>query len=243
MIWLRAVYHAHTFHYRMPETAAISAVNPFVPSPLTVKMAMVAALLRAGRTEDAEVLSRELRDLDVRIRPPRAAVVFRSLMRYVRPPSRSDRRDLGTGSSYSISPHYREFALWCDGLEVFVGVPEHAARAAAWALERIEYLGAKDSLVFCETCGVCPDDQVPARADTVSKLDAGDSDETVPSGVIVQLADVVRPVELKRLIPGSRTARDYATGPYRLPGLVRGFGGARQYIRDVGQARSTILRA
>jgi len=31
-IWFKATYHFHTFHYRMPETAAIAAITPFVPS-------------------------------------------------------------------------------------------------------------------------------------------------------------------------------------------------------------------
>src|SRR5690606_19820976 len=152
--WLRARFHAHTFHYRMPETAAINAVNPLIPSPLTIKMALVAALLRARRVDEAKRLARTLHTVEVRIRPPARATVFRALMRYVRPPrkdpeSPSD-HDAGTGSAYRISPHYREYALWGGALEVFLGVPEELAGTVTDALIRIDYLGARDSQVYCE---------------------------------------------------------------------------------------------
>src|SRR5579872_5862861 len=84
-VWMRAEYHSHLFHYRMPETVAIAAVSPLVPSPLTVKMALVAALARDGDVEGARELAAYLpylTDDAFFIVPPKGAVTFKAFMRY-----------------------------------------------------------------------------------------------------------------------------------------------------------------
>jgi hypothetical protein len=104
--WLKADYVGHVFHYRMPETVAIASVNPVVPSPLTIKLALVASLLRDGRIGDAELLAPRLPDLEVRISPPDASIIFRALLRYVRPPAEGgpQRIDANTGGAYGTNP-------------------------------------------------------------------------------------------------------------------------------------------
>ena len=147
-VWLKASFTAHSFHYRMPDTVAISSVNPAIPSPLTVQMAMLATYLREQEVDKAQSLL-NLMPLTIRVRPPEGAIIYRSIMRYVRPPKNSDTYDKNTGSGYSISPHFREFALLDGNIEVYVKVEEASITLVAEALENIPYLGAKDSLVTC----------------------------------------------------------------------------------------------
>ena len=85
-VWLKASYHFHTFHYRMPQTAAIAAMTPFVPSPLTIKMAMFAALFQLGDIKGVKLLAKHIRDIEVKIVPPKAALSFKAFIRYVSVP-------------------------------------------------------------------------------------------------------------------------------------------------------------
>lgn len=247
--WLRARFHAHTFHYRMPETAAINAVNPVIPSPLTVKLALVAALLRARRVDDARRLAGALHNVEVKIRPPARATVFRALMRYVRPPKKDPERlsdhDAGTGSAYRISPHYREYALWGGVLEVFLGVPQDLADAAADALSRIDYLGARDSQVSCEAVDQVAADEVRAACampHDVADAETADLGILTAGGVVVQLADLIKKADLEQLLPGARRRTHYAVKAYRLPGVLRARAGVREYHRDAAPGPTAVLR-
>lgn len=241
--WFRARFHAHAFHYRMPETAAINSVNPLVPSPSTVKLALLATLLDRGRVAEAGRLAGALDQIEVRVRPPAAAVVFRALLRYVRPPSKPPRTagelDAGTAGHYKISPHYREVALWSEAVEVWVGTPGEVADLVAEGLPRIRYLGAKDSQVTCLACEAVDG---PPPADAYVPLGP---DGTPAQGVIVQLADVVKPLRVATAIPGGRRRGDFAIRPHVLPGRLVARGGTRHYFRDAGARRSgwTVVTA
>ena len=151
-IWLKASFVTHSFHYRMPDTVAISSVNPAMPSPLTVQMAMLASYLREGQADKAQQLL-DLMPLQIKVRPPKGAIIYRSIMRYVRRPKDSNDFDKNTGSGYKISPHFREFALLSSylpetesaesvNLEVYVQTSEEHQQLVTEALEQIPYLGA-----------------------------------------------------------------------------------------------------
>lgn len=245
--WLKADYVGHVFHYRMPETVAIASVNPVVPSPLTVKLALVASLLRDGRIGDAELLAPGLPDLEVRISPPASSIIFRALLRYVRPPAEGGqpRIDANTGGAYGTNPHNREFALWggqpatpgdlgpSGVLTVFLRAPQSLASVIEDALWHIGYLGAKDSLVTCVGVerqgpdpGVCC---APVREDGIPDLGFGN--------FVVRLADFARdapPVELRQLIPTQRIRRHYIpnsenAGLFVLPGEMTSYGRVKFY--------------
>lgn len=263
MKWVQAEFESHVFHYRMPGTAAISAVNPIIPSPLTVKMAMVAALLRGGRQLWAQTLADFLHALEVHIVPPQGALVYRSLMRYVRPPRNAGDQDTGTGSVYTISPHYREFALWAGPMTVYAGAADAAdtdpplPEIIRWALARVDYLGAKDSLVTCtgiEMASGPPPESIRIRpvntgvtapgGENGTAAGAEGDGETHPQGrhdIIVRLADVARPVSLETIIPGGRKLRDYTSVPYSMPGSITARSETRIYQRDAPRRGWTVL--
>lgn len=179
-IWLKASFVTHSFHYRMPDTVAISSVNPAMPSPLTVQMAMLASYLREGQTDKAQQLL-NLLPLTVKVRPPKGAIIYRSIMRYVRPPRHASEYDSNTGSGYKISPHFREFALLSSylpnetsseavNLEVYIYTTPDYQQLIAEALEQIPYLGAKDSLVSCVSIelGEVPPEDCASTAEEIN---------------------------------------------------------------------------
>ncbi len=231
-VWLHADYHAHVFHYRMPETVAIAAVSPLIPSPLTIKMALVAALARTGETDKAQTLASYLPHLqELYIIPPAGAVTFKAFMRYVRPPADPSSQDGNTGGFYSVSPHIREYALWQEDLGVCLCCPIEIKETLEQALWDVTYLGAKDSQVTCRTVRElmsAPDLSLRVRQVTNAE------ELTDASGPIFRFTDFTpnHPLSLERLIPFSRDKRDYTVdGFYMLPGTLKGSGRAKVYTR------------
>ncbi|MEM4204864.1 MAG: hypothetical protein QXS54_12420 [Candidatus Methanomethylicaceae archaeon] len=226
LCWLKAVYHFHVFHYRMPQTAAIAAITPFVPSPLTVKFAMVASLLQLGRYSEAEALARALPKIEVRIVPPLAAFSFKAFLRYRSVPAVESAGELDeSGSFYPSRPHTREYSLFQGDLIVFVGIYQDAQSVALDALKNIRYLGCKDSLVWCKE--VLPVNQPDMQA-SVQPLK-----EQQP-GAVVLLADVKQGItlELRQIIPGRRDESHYVHQPYTLYGSIRTSGRTKVFQRQ-----------
>jgi len=208
MQWLRADYHFHVFHYRMPGTVAIAAVTPFVPSPLTVKMALVAALLQSGDDYSAQALAPYLPKIEVHIVPPPSAFSFKAFLRYRSVPAVESAGGLDeSGSYYPSRPHTREYALFSDVLTILLGLPDSAILdIVKQALLRIRYLGCKDSLVTClSVWEVSKDDASTVIDSAVQPLREG------VSGAVILGADFEpsASVSLKDLIPGARKKEHY----------------------------------
>ena len=219
------------FHYRMPETVAIASVTPFVPSPLTVKVALVASLLQSGDDMSAKQLAPLLPQIEVRIVPPSSAFSFKAFLRYRSVPAVESAGGLDeTGSYYASRPHMREYALLEDEITVFVGLPDNSVKEVVkTALQRVRYLGCKDSLVTCLRVEEVNEDEVK-EAKTIQPLQEG-----APGSVILG-ADFNGSVsiELKDLIPGSRKEEHYLRPPpvFTLPGKVSVKGRTRIFKRN-----------
>ncbi len=231
VIWLKAVYHFHVFHYRMPGTAAIAAMTPFVPSPLTVKMAMIAALLQRGEDQRAKQLAPYLPQIEVRIVPPSAAFSFKAFLRYRGVPAVESAANLDeSGSLYPSRPHTREYALLASDLVIFVGLPDTKICCLVMeALQNIRYLGCKDAQVWCRS--VQEVDQTALQENPViTPLAKGQA------GAVVLLADFVPNVSLtlEDLIPGNRQQAHYQcpSPPFVLPGQIKTHGRTRLFLRS-----------
>jgi hypothetical protein len=221
MQWLRAEYHFHVFHYRMPGTVAIASVTPFVPSPLTVKMALVAALLQSGDDHSAQALAPYLPKIEIRIVPPPSAFSFKAFLRYRSVPAVESAGGLDeSGSYYPSRPHTREYAIFSNALTILLGLPDKAildtVKNALW---RIRYLGCKDSLVTCLSVQEIPQEDASA----VMALAVQPLKENV-SGAVILGADFERSasVGLKDLFPGVRKEKHYCDPPpvFVLPGMI-----------------------
>jgi len=226
-IWLKAAYHFHVFHYRMPETAAIAAVTPFVPSPLTVKMAMISSLFQLGDVNGAEIVAKNMHKIEVKIVPPKAALSFKAFLRYRSPPAvESEEKELDeTGSYYPSRPHMREYALFQDDLKIYVKTPANLKENVKKSLRNIRYLGSKDSLVTCSH--ISEVNKPPSEEIFVNKLD-----RELP-GSVVLLADFKPGIMIKDVrdvIPGNRDERMYERTPYVLAGEMKIKGRSKFFV-------------
>lgn len=226
-LWLRADYVAHVFHYRMPETVAIAAVNPFVPSPLTVKMALVAVFLREGRREEAEGVVNAMLHVEVRIKPPDGGIGFRAFLRYTRVPEAGKRTLTETGGIYGISPHTREYVIWSGHLSIYLLIPEKPSALFKEALWKIPYLGAKDSLVSC----INVSEEKPDESECVIELKT-EMLEIAKRGFIVRLAELKGSPDLMELIPTQRKEEHYRHGFFLVPGTLRASGKTKIFHRE-----------
>jgi len=209
----------------MPDMAAIAAVTPFVPSPLTIKMAMIASLFQIGDIDGVTLLSEDIHNIEVRIVPPKAALSFKAFLRYRSPPAVESEKGFDqTGSYYPSRPHMKEYAVFQDYLTVYVSPSRDTKNPAERALKNIRYLGAKDSMVTCiEVTEDSPEPNECAREMT-----------TGLSGVAVFLADFKPEVSIsnaQQLIPGSRDESIYEKKPYVLPGKIMTKGKSRIFVR------------
>ena len=232
--WLRAEYHFHVFHYRMPETVAIAAVTPFVPSPLTLKMALVAALLQRGNEQSAKNLVPHLPRIEVRIVPPSSAFSFKAFLRYRSVPAVESASGLDeSGSYYPSRPHTREYALFSDALTVFLGLPDMAIlETVKKALWNIRYLGCKDSIVTCLSVQeVSKEEAEDAKSSAVQPLREGYAGAVILGADFVPSANLT---DLKELIPGGRKEEHYCIPPpvFVLPGKVMMKGRTRVFVRQ-----------
>lgn len=233
--WLRADYHFHVFHYRMPGTVAIAAVTPFVPSPLTVKMALVASLLQSGDERSAQALVPHLPKIEVLIIPPSSAFSFKAFLRYRSVPAVESAGGLDeTGSYYPSRPHTREYALFSSKLTVLLGLPNTGiVETVKKALHSIRYIGCKDSLVTCLSVQEIPEDEVKKSCDSVvQQLQKG------VSGAVILGADFdpsANLSDLKELIPGSRKENHYRCPPpvSVLPGRIISAGKTKIFKLEV----------
>jgi len=203
----------------MPDTVAIASVTPFVPSPLTVKMALVASLLQSGDAESAKQLAPLLPQIEVRIVPPPSAFSFKAFLRYRSVPAVESDGDLDeSGSYYPSRPHTREYALLEGEIIVFVGLPDKSIlEIVKTALQRIRYLGCKDSLVTCRGVEEANEDEV-RESKTVQPL------QESAHGSVILGADFKGSVniQLEDLIPASRKDDHYLSPPplFILPGKI-----------------------
>jgi hypothetical protein len=214
----------------MPETVAIASVTPFVPSSLTVKMALIAALLQGGDDQSAKQLAPHLSRIVVHIVPPSAAFSFKAFLRYRSVPAVESAGSLDeSGSYYSSRPHTREYALFASELTVFLGLPDSSiADCAKRALRNIRYLGCKDSIVTCINVQKVSEDQLPKDL-FVQHLNPN------LSGPVILGADFEdsATLTLQELIPGSRKEEHYRRPPplFVLPGKIVVKGRSRVFQR------------
>lgn len=211
----------------MPETTAIAGLTSFIPSPLTLKMAMMASLFQTGDISGIQDLFNNIAKIEVRIMPPKAALSFKAFMRYRSPLAVESEKEMDqTGSLYPSRPHIREYALFHDNLTVFVKIPIGTKEHAEKALRNIRYLGCKDSLVsLIKITEETPEEHKCARELATIGV----------SGVAVLLADFCPEIifsNISQLIPGNRDESMYQKKRYLLPGKISTRGKTRLFVRS-----------
>jgi len=258
-VWLKAIYHFHVFHYRMPETAAIAAVTSFVPSPLTVKMAMIASLFQLGDINGAEIIAKNMHKIEVKIVPPKAAISFKAFMRYVSVPEVPECAKCGWRPPPGLPPNTEIECKKCKekGKKTIIYIKPLQETGSYYPSRphMREYAIFQDCLEIYIKLPVDIADYGKRALRNIRYLGSKDSvvtcfdlrEDNPPHdsqcvskldygnpGIVVLLADFKQNTQiqdLKQLIPGNRDEEMYEKLPYTIPGNVRTKGKAKIFIK------------
>lgn len=243
MVWLRADYEfPSTFSYRMPKVSAQFAIGSPIPSPATVKLALVDAAIRwKGKVDEGERIFNLLKTAKVCVVPPPRMVRFRAFIKRLKPnevvacrdhPDYTVSAKLGEGkrppcpycgkvpqlkmSTLEESTGVRDYFLLEGPLTVFIKVPQFCVNDIYVLLQRIRRFGTSDSLCYC----ICvveaePPAELCPRAFDDARPDTG--------GFVSVLADLTSESEFDGFNPfgGDQELARQDIRPYILPLTVR----------------------
>lgn len=183
MVWLQADYEfPSTFSYRMPDASAQFAIGSPVPSPATVKLALVDTAIRwSGNVNEGRRIFDIVKTLRVCVIPPRQVVRFRAFVKRLKPPHSSQ----GPGKSTVESTGVRDYFLLEEPLSVYIEVPEPDAKEIAHLLSKIRRFGTSDSVCWCVE--ICRSLEGPPEALCPKPFRQASSTQ---AGLVVRLSDL-----------------------------------------------------
>lgn len=181
MVWLRADYEfPGTFSYRMPDVSAQFAVGSPIPSPATVKLALVDTAIRwTGNVGEGQRIFELVKTSRVCIIPPPKVARFRAFIKRLKPPHSS----AGPGAPTVGSTGVRDYFLLNGPLSVYIEVPVSNLDEVEKLLLRVRRLGTSDSLCWC--IGVSREEPPQELCPKLFKQVAGDQ-----AGLVVRLSDL-----------------------------------------------------
>jgi len=199
MVWLRADYEfPSTFSYRMPDVSAQFAVGSPIPSPATVKLALVDTAIRwTGNVGEGQRIFELVKTSRVCIIPPPQVVRFRAFIKRLKPPHSSAGPRAPTVESTGV----RDYFLLKGTLSVYIEVPASNADEVEELLRRVRRLGTSDSICWCvEVCREGPPQQLcPHLLRKVSSVQAG---------LVVRLSDLTQDSQFGGFNPFGGNTRD-----------------------------------
>lgn len=215
-IWVKGeIEFGTTFSYRQPAASAQFAIGSPIPSPATIKLALVDTAIRlSGSVKYGEQVFEWLKTCLVYTIPPECVVQFRVFLKRLKP------REQELEESFGV----RDYFLVEGPLTVFIRVPQAKAREAKELLSKIRALGTTDSLCWCRSIeeleegppsALCPRPivAVDRAVDNASLLTS--------RFVVVRLADLTEKSRFEAFNPfAKQTGRDQThqeTGVYVLP--------------------------
>lgn len=175
MVWLRADYEfPSTFSYRMPDVSAQFAIGSPIPSPATVKLALVDTAIRwSGNVSEGRRIFDLVKTLKVCVVPPPRMVRFRAFIKRLKP--REGRLLESTG--------VRDYFLLDGPLSVYMEVPQGHADEIRKLLLRIRRFGTSDSLCWCAKVSEEAPDKALCHQQLVSLA-------PTQHGLVVRLSDL-----------------------------------------------------
>lgn len=152
LVWLKAVYHFHTFAYRDPRSAFSSGVGLPVVSPTTILLGIASTLFSLGEGDRAGAFLQDAHYAKVIIDPPESMIFFRAfhqLRRYesgiMKVPKKKFKPNARLGLTL-INQGTREYGLPHGNITIYIGVPAAHLGSATLALINRDHVGTHDSL-------------------------------------------------------------------------------------------------
>ncbi|MEM1673060.1 MAG: hypothetical protein QXX33_04085 [Candidatus Hadarchaeales archaeon] len=188
-MWVRAKYvFGATFSYRIPGFSSSYAAAAPIPSPSTVKLALVAtAIEKSGNVEVGKNLFESLKTAKVVIELPEKIAVFKSFIKRLK----QKRGGKGFDRTFGI----REYVLYSGPLTIFVNTSN---KVIMESLKAVRYFGTSDSLCTNVECDYYEPawDKVPRPYSPEEKME----------GVIFLLTDFTKEATFDAVNPYSKVS-------------------------------------
>ncbi|MGQ9680611.1 MAG: CRISPR-associated protein Cas5 [Candidatus Bathyarchaeia archaeon] len=206
MLWIGAKYHfASTFSYRIPNFSSSYALAAPVPSPSTVKLALISETIsRSGDVSKGKMLFEYLRDANVAIEIPSRIAAFKCFIKRL--------KQKRQGKGFDLTFGIREYLVYSDPLNILLEIPDHSLNDIEKSLKTISHFGTSDSLCTC----IEIINREPLWDKCPKVYSAGDK-----KGIIFLLTDFTNKVAFDNVNPysGVRMIKDkhIITKPYLFP--------------------------
>jgi CRISPR-associated Cas5-like protein len=139
MVWVGAKYRfASTFSYRIPYFSSSFAISAPVPSPSTIKLALVSSTInRTGNIDKGKELFNNIRNAKVEVELPETFAVFKAFMKRLK----KKRQGEGFERTFGI----REYILYNGNLGIRLEINSNE-NLVSEAFKKIQYIGTSDSI-------------------------------------------------------------------------------------------------
>ncbi len=139
------------FSLRSTISTSSGGKTVFVPTPYSVKMALIDAAFRMGDEKLAKECFQHLRQVEVRIRPPENLVVNHTFIKVLR----ASRETPGT---YGSTIAFREFASFSGDMDIALGISDWEKLSPL--LRHINYFGKRGS--FFQLADIRCENELPS---------------------------------------------------------------------------------
>lgn len=156
MVWTCATYaFASTFSYRIPYFSSSYALSAPVPSPSTVKLALVASIInRTGDVDVGKKLFEKIRDSGITIELPEKIITLKAFMKRLKQKRKGQETTVITPfgklvERFESTFGIREYIIYDGPLRIYIDAPEDFVQDVLKSLKLVQYFGSSDSLCTC----------------------------------------------------------------------------------------------
>ncbi|RME13404.1 MAG: hypothetical protein D6802_01570 [Ardenticatenia bacterium] len=155
MPWLIAYYQpVGLFSLKHGEATSTGGKSLLIPTPFSIRTALVDAALRIEGIQRAEEIVENVRRLPLAIKPPKYVAVSALFAKVLKP----ERSDADSDRPFQKTIAFREYVHWWGTLGVALQADEPILHQATSWLEHITYFGKRGSLVQLEASPSLQDD-------------------------------------------------------------------------------------
>jgi len=219
MVWIRATYvFASTFSYRIPYFSSSYALSAPVPSPSTVKLALVASII--NRTSDIEAgkkLFERIRCSMITFELPERIITLRAFIKRLKQKRKGQETTIKTSfgelvERFESTFGIREYIIYDGPIHVYIDAQDESVQDVLKSLKLVQYFGSSDSLCTCLETNVSGPDLQKCIRPVDSKIEMFDK-----KGMIFLLTDFtekttfesVNPLSGKKLKKGELLQKPY----------------------------------
>ncbi|MBS7630103.1 CRISPR-associated protein Cas5 [Candidatus Bathyarchaeota archaeon] len=207
MPWIGAEYNfASTFSYRLPDFSSSYALSAPIPSPSTIKLALVSGIIsRKGNIERGKQLFEQIRTVKVTTELPDRIATFKCFIKRLK----KKRQGKGFEPTFGI----REYIIYNGPLRIFLNVSNQVMDDVKDALKAVSYLGTSDSLCTCTEFNI--------REPLWNKCPQLYDSEHGKEGILFMLTEFTNEVAFENVNPYSEVrmikGKHIVTKPYLFP--------------------------